>query len=286
MMLASNGLDVPTNQALFAPAQVILRKGSLMNPEFPAATIFGNQMGEQVVEAINLALADAIPNQVSAGWNKLLPIGLVGTDDRTEEPFVVFTMFQRGGAGALAGTDGWDCIGSPSAICVRSPDPEMFELTTPHLLEYVELCEDSGGAGESRGGLGAASAFRVHGRNEFLVTLGHETEHEGGSPPHGLFGGQDGGLNNYHVEFPDGHTQPIGSKVLIQLPPGSRVVARSGGGSGYGDPRRRPPELVCADVRAGFVSAEAARDLYGVVVDVTTWSVIEDETASLRGAGS
>src|SRR6185312_3499937 len=50
MILASNGLDVPTNQALFTPAEVILRKGSLLDPEFPAATIFGNQMGEQIVE--------------------------------------------------------------------------------------------------------------------------------------------------------------------------------------------------------------------------------------------
>jgi N-methylhydantoinase B len=284
MILASDGLDIPTNQALFAPAKVILREGSLMNPQFPAATIFGNQMGEQVVDAINTALADAIPHQVSAGWNKLLPMGLVGTDDRTGEPFVVFTLFQRGGSGALAGTDGWDCIGSPSAICVRSPDPEMFELTTPHLLEYVELCRDSGGAGESRGGLGVASAFRVNGRDEFLVALGHETEHEGGSRPHGLFGGEDGGLNDFYVEFPDGSSQPIGSKDLIELPPGSRVVARSGGGSGFGDPRRRSPEIVCADVRAGLVSVEAARAVYGVAVNATSWTVIEDETASLRGS--
>jgi N-methylhydantoinase B len=282
MLLASGGLDIPTNQALFAPAKVILRKGSLLNPEFPAATIFGNQMGEQVVEAINLALADAIPDRVSAGWNKLLPMGLVGTDGRSGEPFVVFTLFQRGGSGALAGTDGWNCIGSPSAICVRSPDPEMFELTTPHLLEYVELCEDSGGAGEARGGLGVSSAFRVDGRDEFLVTLGHETEHEGGVRPKGLFGGEDGGLNDYYAEFPDGGVQPIGSKVLIELPPGTRVVATSGGGAGYGDPRRRRAELVCADVRDGLVSVEAARDVYGVAIDTETWSVIEDETALLR----
>jgi N-methylhydantoinase B len=284
MMLASGGLDIPTNQALFAPAKVILRKGSIMSPEFPAATIFGNQMGEQVVEAINLALAEAIPDRVSAGWHKLLPIGLVGTDPRSDEPFVVFTLFQRGGSGALLGTDGWNCIGSPSAICVRSPDPEMFELTTPHLLEYVELLEDSGGAGESRGGLGVSSAFRVDGRDEFLVTLGHETEHEGGARPSGLFGGEDGGLNDFYAEFPDGRIQPIGSKVLIELAAGTRVVASSGGGSGYGDPKRRPVELVLADVRDGLVSLEAARDVYGVVIDAETWSVIEDETASLRSS--
>lgn len=284
MILASSGFDVPTNQSIFTPAKVVLRKGSLMDPEFPAATIFGNQMGEQVMEAINLALADAIPDQVSAGWHKLLPIGLVGNDPRTQEPFVVFTLFQRGGSGALAGTDGWNCIGSPAAICVRSPDPEIFELTTPHRLEYVELLPDSGGAGESRGGFGTKSAFRADGDNEFLVTLGHETEFEGGTPPKGLFGGQDGGLNDYNAEFPDGKVVPIGSKHLVEVEPGTRVTAVSGGGSGYGDPHRRPVELVLADVRDGLVSLEAARELYGVVVDTENWKIDETETEALRGA--
>lgn len=286
MILASSGFDVPTNQSIFTPAKVILRKGSVMNPEFPAATIFGNQMGEQVVEAINLALADAIPDHVSAGWHKLLPIGLVGNDPDTHEPFVVFTLFQRGGSGALAGTDGWNCIGSPAAICVRSPDPEIFELTTPHRLEYVELLPDSGGAGESRGGFGTTSAFTAFGQDEFLVTLGHETEVEGGTPPKGLFGGQDGGLNDYRAELPDGRVVPIGSKHLVEIDPGTRVVAVSGGGSGYGEPHRRPAELVLADVRDGLVSVEAARDLYGVAIDTENWKVNESETDALRGASS
>lgn len=286
MILASSGFDVPTNQALFTPATVILREGSLMNPEFPAATIFGNQMGEQVVEAINLALAEAIPDEVTAGWNKLLPIGLVGKDERTMEPFVVFNLFQRGGSGALSGTDGWNCIGSPAAICVRSPDPEIFELTTPHLLEYVELLPDSGGPGEARGGLGAKSAFRVYGLDEFLVTLGHETVSEGGTEPRGLFGGHDGGLNDYHVEFPDGRIVPIGSKVLIELEPGARVVAKAGGGSGYGDPRSRPVGRVLADVCDELVSIGSAREDYGVVIDEKTLTVDEAETAVLRGANA
>jgi len=41
----------------------------------------------------------------------------------------------------------------------------------------------------------------------------------------------------------------------------------TGGGGGYGDPRERPLELVQRDVIRGFVSAESARDDYGVVTD-------------------
>jgi N-methylhydantoinase B len=35
-------------------------------------------------------------------------------------------------------------------------------------------------------------------------------------------------------------------------------------GGGYGDPRRRDPEAVRRDVAERFVSAEAARTIYGL----------------------
>jgi N-methylhydantoinase B len=41
----------------------------------------------------------------------------------------------------------------------------------------------------------------------------------------------------------------------------------TGGGGGYGDPKKRPVELVARDVIRGFVSRESARDDYGVVID-------------------
>jgi N-methylhydantoinase B len=51
------------------------------------------------------------------------------------------------------------------------------------------------------------------------------------------------------------------------LEEGSIVMVRSAGGGGYGDSLDRDPELVASDVREGYVSAKAARDLYGVALD-------------------
>jgi len=48
---------------------------------------------------------------------------------------------------------------------------------------------------------------------------------------------------------------------------GDRVRMSTGGGGGYGDPRKRPVELVAKDVIRGFVSIESALDDYGVVFD-------------------
>ena len=47
---------------------------------------------------------------------------------------------------------------------------------------------------------------------------------------------------------------------------GDVVRLESAGGGGFGDPRERDPELVRRDVRAGFVSREAAARDYDLEV--------------------
>ena len=72
MLLAAGGLTIPTNHGLFAPVRTVFRKGSLIDPQFPASTIFGNQMCDEVLEAIMRALAGVLPDRVTAGWNQFL----------------------------------------------------------------------------------------------------------------------------------------------------------------------------------------------------------------------
>ena len=62
------------------------------------------------------------------------------------------------------------------------------------------------------------------------------------------------------------------------LPEGEIVSLRSGGGGGWGDPLRRDPERVLADVRNGFISIENAKAAYGVTVieDQEGWRVDQE----------
>ena len=46
----------------------------------------------------------------------------------------------------------------------------------------------------------------------------------------------------------------------------SEVIVRTGGGGGWGEPLERDAERVRWDVLEEFVSKEAARDSYGVVL--------------------
>jgi N-methylhydantoinase B len=63
---------------------------------------------------------------------------------------------------------------------------------------------------------------------------------------------------------------------------GSRISVRTGGGGGYGDPFERDPEMVRLDVVRGYVSSEAARRDYGVVLHPDTLAIDTKETQRLR----
>jgi N-methylhydantoinase B len=45
---------------------------------------------------------------------------------------------------------------------------------------------------------------------------------------------------------------------------GDVIRIHTANGGGYGDPRRRPRELVLADLRDGYVTEETARSVYGL----------------------
>jgi N-methylhydantoinase B len=62
---------------------------------------------------------------------------------------------------------------------------------------------------------------------------------------------------------------------------GERFACVGPAGGGYGDPLRRDPALVREDVADGFVSAEAARNDYGVVL-TPSGNIDDAATARLR----
>ena len=66
--------------------------------------------------------------------------------------------------------------------------------------------------------------------------------------------------------------------------PEETLVSESCGGGGFGSPLDRDPEGVRRDAREGYVSAEKAREVYGVVLDLEKelFDVDYEETEELR----
>jgi N-methylhydantoinase B len=256
--------DIPHNEGMVEAIEIVIPEGTILNASYPKATTFGNHLCPPNADAIQRALAPVMPDRVTAGWNNLLCSLTTGIDPEKKDKYVdIGFMGLKGGSGAMRGVDGYDHIGMIDASGgLLDQDYEMFEQQTPHLLLKHELLPDSAGAGQWRGGLGVETVFRIGSDDTQLVTFG-DGDFE---PAFGLFGGGLGTLNFIRLQYPDGTTVVPKNKDLITgVPRGTIYHQQAGGGGGYGDPKLRDRALLREEVRNGVVSAQVARDIYGMI---------------------
>jgi N-methylhydantoinase B len=63
-----------------------------------------------------------------------------------------------------------------------------------------------------------------------------------------------------------GEESSIGKEKGLTLEAGDLLCVETGGGGGYGAPKQRPLHLIQRDLDAGYVSAAAAEQDYGVKI--------------------
>lgn len=272
--------DIPHNDGMIRPMDINIPQGTILNAAYPAATTYGNHLCPNNADAIMRALSPAIPDRVTAEWNELLCSLTTGIDPRKNAPYVdIGFMGLKGGSGAIKGADGYDHIGMIDASGgVLDQDYEMFEQQTPHLLTKHEYWIDSAGAGRWRGGLGVITEFVIGADNTQLVTFGDGDV----ETARGAHGGGEGTLNVIWLQYPDGKKYVCTTKDLVRgVPQGTLYHQEAGGGGGYGDPKTRPAVKVAGEVRDGIISSDAAREVYGVVLN-SDYTINQAETDRLR----
>jgi N-methylhydantoinase B len=264
---------IPVNEGLTRPITIIAPKGCLANPEFPAPTIARFCPGNQLADTVMKALAQAVPEQVSAGIGNLKVIAFSGLQGNTH--WVHMEIFE-GSYGGRPGADGMDAVDTLYANTRNNPI-EDIETHLPLRVERYELREDVAGAGRWRGGLGSVRAFR------FLTDGGASVEGEGHAHrPWGFLGGQPGQTARLLLRRATGEEEALPSKVPHRgVRAGDSFLCEGPAGGGYGDPFLRDPEAVRADVLDGLVSAATARRDYGVVIGADG-AVDAAATAALR----
>ena len=179
-------------------------------------------------------------------------------------------MFNSGGSGARPTVDGLNATAFPSGVMTMPV--EATEHAGPVIIWRKELREGSGGAGATRGGLGQHMEVGARQGHEFdLQAMFDRRDH----PARGRRGGGAGGATEIALE--DGTRMAIKGKQFV--PEGRRVVMAFPGGAGYGDPKARDPALVRRDLARGYISAQAAADVYGL----TAAEIEEVQTAVQKG---
>ncbi len=249
--------EIPHNEGAFRPVHVTAPPGCILNCLEPAAVASRHSIGHFLPGVIFGALAPAMPGKLMAcGADPIWISVWQGKWPVSQETFT-FSLFQCGGTGARATKDGLHTTGFPSGVA--GVPAEILESLTPLIQHRRELRTDSGGPGMCRGGLGQWTEVSYRGEASWGVSALVDRTHFSAT---GLEGGKSGTLGEFLVNNII-RPQP---KAFIPLVPGDRVQLNPAGGGGYGDPFRRPLELVKHDVINGYVSLEAADRQYGVII--------------------
>jgi N-methylhydantoinase B len=270
--------DAPANEGYFQPLRVVIPPGCFLGAEPPAPMGGYSQAFPTIIDTILRALAPALPDQIPAAHKGAMGPGLtcLGVHPQTGERYACVNSVGGGWGGGLAG-DGDSAGPAIAQGDIQNAPIEMQEALYPLQVEYCRLRTDSGGAGERRGGLGVETVYRA--LADMTVKTRLARTH---CPPWGLAGGQDGQIATIHLQQPEGEPEGVQIVTAYPLRAGGAATFHTAGGGGWGDPLARDPALVAGDVRDGYVSAEAARAEYGVVVDPATGAVNTAATAALR----
>ncbi|HLU44725.1 MAG TPA: hydantoinase B/oxoprolinase family protein [Natronosporangium sp.] len=259
---ALTSADQPTNEGSVAPLRVIAEPGTLFHAVYPQPT-FTLWTGIVAVELITKALAQGMPDRLPASSGGDVPgFMMVGTHPDTGQLFAVSNNEVIGWGGA-PDHDGSTALSHVSGSTGRVTPVEVLEARTGMFFERWEIRTDSGGAGRFRGGCGTRRDIRFVTPGEFLTVI-KKTK----SRPWALAGGREPEPNQV-VVFPGTDREHRVSTTRTRVEPGDRITVLTAGGGGHGDPRLRDPAAVREDVAEGYVSARAAREIYGVAIEDT-----------------
>jgi 5-oxoprolinase (ATP-hydrolysing) len=211
--------DIPLNSGCLHPLRVIIPKGTMLSPEYPAAVAAGNvETSQAVTGALYAALG--VMAEGSGTMNNVT----FGNDSCQYYETVA------SGSGAGDGFDGTDVVQTKMTNS-RLTDPEVLEWRYPVRLESYRIRPASGGAGRWHGGAGGTRRLRFLEPMTVTTLSGHRRV-----PAFGLAGGRPGALGRHWIEHPDGTSTAMRGCDSVPVAPGDVFVIETPGGGGYGPP--------------------------------------------------
>ncbi|MCH8882036.1 MAG: hydantoinase B/oxoprolinase family protein [SAR324 cluster bacterium] len=263
------------NDGFYDLIHVTMPKGSLVNPNFPAALGCRTHTLSRQFDVMGGALSKKAPELATAAGYGSSPHLLYNGFDRNGRFFQLMEILYGGIPGRPIG-DGMD--GHSWWPLFENIPTEYLESYYPMIIENYTTIRDSGGAGLHRGGNGVEKVYNMLEKGEISI---HDDRHR--SQPWGILGGKPGACSEKWLVKADGTREPVPSKIdHLKVEPGDRIIFRTAGGGGWGDPLERPPINVRNDVARHLVSEDKARDEYGVVLHGAVVEVDQRATEELR----
>ena len=209
--------DIPLNAGCLRPVEIIIPKGSMLSPKYPAPVVAGNvETSQAIVDALFSALGILAGSQ---GTMNNLAFG--------NEHYQYYETI-CGGAGAGKDFDGCDAVQTHMTNS-RMTDPEVLEWRFPVVLEQFKIRVNSGGAGLKKGGDGVIRCLRFNEAMTASILSQHRIH-----GPAGLNGGTPGKPGCNTIIRADGSVQKLKGCDQIAIEPGDVIQIETPGGGGMG----------------------------------------------------
>jgi N-methylhydantoinase B len=297
--------DIPWNAGLLENIEIISQEGTINNPTYPAALSDGITEGAIVTATASAGAVsrmllghDELRNKTLINSGAAFLGNTLGGVNERGEVWGTLLMDVIGMCCMPTGAhDGKDITGSGGIPYTQFSNVETNELHYPMLYLYRRLAKDAWGHCYHRGGRSIALAFKPH-KTGFIYMLlwnhGAEFANSGG-----ICGGlgasavrfklaRDSDIDQRHGkgEMPqsidDFSNETLAAKSQNIVKSTDVVYFGVPGAGAFGDPIKREPERVLADIRKGILLAEEARYFYGVIVRGDPPRVDEKATAAER----
>jgi N-methylhydantoinase B len=261
-------ITVPQNAGSFRRLDVLIRENCVAGiPVHPASCSTATTgIADRVANATQRAIAELADGfgMAETGTLTASVADISGKDPRHEgAPFVnLMILGLTCGAGHARG-DGWLVSGEvgDGGLMMRD-STEVDELLYPIVVWADQIVADSGGPGRFRG---APACYVEYGPADTEIEAMWSTDGYVHAAI-GARGGYPGAPARQFLRRADGTVEPLPGWGEQVLAPGETVLATSAAGAGYGPPWERALQRVLRDVADGFISAEQAAEVYGVVV--------------------
>jgi N-methylhydantoinase B/oxoprolinase/acetone carboxylase alpha subunit len=241
--------EIPNTSGAFRPIHVLTKPGTIAEVVMPGASSMRGVTGFRVLDAVNGALAQLVPDRVPAAGEGGNTLAIFGSDRPDGSGRFIFYELVVGTWGGTPLHDGNDGLTNAASLAANIP-VEVAESEFPIRVERYGLVPGSGGAGTHRGGLAVERVWRCLTPNTSLIVRSDRSAHA----PYGLQGGKPGALSSNVLIRPDGTEEVLPSMFSITIDEGDVFVHRTAGGGGWGDPSERNPELTAEDLADGKVT--------------------------------